>query len=366
MLKSYLEVNLKNIEENILKIKNYVGENVTVAPVIKADAYGLGATKLKNILERQNIKIVVVATLQEAIKLRNNGFNMEILLLNELLPFEASKIVKYNLTVGISTLEIAEKLDKIAIKNSKIIKVHLKVDTGMGRVGIKPENALDFMNKVNNFKNIEVEGIYTHFSSADTNIEYTNKQIDLFKNAIENLRENGYKFKYIHSSASSGIINFKDSNFNMVRPGIILYGYMPDKNMENTLNIKPATKLVSHIVFIKEVPKETAISYGRTYITKSKATIATIPLGYADGIKRLLSNKGKVYINGKYAPIVGNVCMDNFMIDITKIDAKVGDEVIIWDNNNITIEEIADICNTINYEILTSVSKRVKRKYITK
>lgn len=364
MLKSYLEVNLKNIENNIIKIKNEVGERVTVAPVIKADAYGLGATKLKKLLERQNIKIVIVATIDEAIKLRNSGFNMAILLLNELLTYEVSKVVKYNLTVGLSDFEVAKKLNEEATKSNKKVNVHLEIDTGMGRVGIKPENALDFMNKISYFNNIEVEGIYTHFSSADSSKEYTKMQIDLFKNTIDYLKKNGYEYKYIHSSASSGIINFKDVYFNMVRPGIITYGYMPDKSIKNTLNLVPSTKLISHIVFTKEVPRGTAISYGRTYITKEKRTIATIPLGYADGVKRILSNKGKVFISGRYAPIVGNVCMDNFMVDITGIDAKVGDEVIIWDNINITIEEIAEICNTINYEILCSISKRVKRKYI--
>ena len=364
MLKSYLEVNLKSIEENIKKIKNEVGKEVTVAPVIKADAYGLGATKLKSLLENQNIKIVVVATIDEAIKLRKSDFNMEILLLNELLPSEASKIVKYNLTVGLSDYKVAEKLNEEANKKNKKVNIHFEVDTGMGRVGIKPENALDFMYKISKLENLNIQGIYTHFSSADSSKEYTQMQIDLFNKTIDNLKKNGYEFKYIHSSASSGILNFKNAYFNMVRPGIIIYGYMPDKSIKNTLKLETSTKLISHIVFIKEVPKGTAISYGRTYITKEKRKIATIPLGYADGIKRLLSNKGRVYINGKYAPIVGNVCMDNFMVDITGIDANVGDEVFIWDNTNITIEEIADICNTINYEILCSISKRVKREYI--
>ena len=364
MIKSYLEVNLKNVEDNIRKIKNEVGEKVTVAPVIKADAYGLGAIKLKNLLENQNIKIVVVATIDEAIKLRKSGFNMEILLLNELLPYEASKVVKYNLTVGLSDYNVAKKLNEEAIKSNRKINVHFEVDTGMGRVGIKPENALDFMNKISKLKNLNTQGIYTHFSSADSSKEYTQMQIDLFNKTIENLKKNGYEFKYIHSSASSGILNFKNAYFNMVRPGIITYGYMPDKNMENTLKLEPSTKLISHIVFIKEVPEGTAISYERTYVTKEKRMIATIPLGYADGIKRVLSNKAKLFINGKYAPIVGHVCMDNFMVDITGIDANVGDKVVIWDNRNLTIEEIADICNTINYEILCSISKRVKRKYI--
>ena len=150
----------------------------------------------------------------------------------------------------------------------------------------------------------------------------------------------------------------------MVRPGIILYGYMPNEEMKNILEIKPVTKLVSHVVFVKEIEKGTSISYGRTYIAEGKRKIATIPLGYADGIKRILSNKGRVYINGKYAKIVGRICMDNFMVDVTDIDVKIGDTVYIWDNENISIEEIANLCDTINYEILCTISNRVKRVYI--
>ena len=147
----------------------------------------------------------------------------------------------------------------------------------------------------------------------------------------------------------------------MIRPGIITYGYMPNKNMQNTLHLEPCTKLISHVVFVKEVEKGTSIGYSRTYITKEKSKIATVPLGYADGVRRALSNKGRVYINGKYAPIVGNVCMDNFMVDVTGIDINVGDEVVIWDNEHITVDEIADICHTINYEILCGISARVER-----
>ena len=176
----------------------------------------------------------------------------------------------------------------------------------------------------------------------------------------------GVKFKYIHSSASSGILKYLEkTNGNIIRPGIITYGYMPNKDMENIIGVKPTAKLKSKIVFIKTVEKGTKISYGGKYTTQRKEKIATIPIGYADGIRRTLSNKGRVYINGKYAPIVGTVCMDNFMVDITNIpDAKIGDEVIIWDNENITLDEIADLCDTINYEILCPRGKRVQRKYI--
>ena len=364
MQKSYLEVNLKNFEENLEKIQKYVGNNTIVAPVIKANAYGIGTEKLKDKKKRKNINIVVVATLEEGIKLRNIGYKMQILLLNELLKDEAKKAIQYDLTVGVSDINVLKTLNNEAKKQSKIAKVHIEIDTGMGRVGIKPENAITFLKKAKELNNINIEGIYTHFAVADTDKEYTKTQIDIFNKTITDLENNNLKFKYIHASSSSGILNFRKAKFNMVRPGIILYGYMPNEEMKNILEIKPVTKLVSHVVFVKEIEKGTSISYGRTYIAEGKRKIATIPLGYADGIKRILSNKGRVYINGKYAKIVGRICMDNFMVDVTDIDVKIGDTVYIWDNENISIEEIANLCDTINYEILCTISNRVKRVYI--
>lgn len=365
MRNSFLEVDVNAVSYNIAQIKQLVKKDVEVMPVIKADAYGLGVLSLKKSLEENEIKKVAVAITDEAVILRENGFNQDIIILNELLFDEAKQIVEYNLTPGISVYEIAEKINFLAKESGKIINVHIEVDTGMGRVGLKPKDVLEFVNKVSRLENIRIEGIYTHFSSADSSIEYTNKQIELFDRVLSELKENGYNFKYKHAAASSGIIKFKNSHFNMVRPGLIIYGYYPNENMKGKINLKQTTKLKTNVVFIKEVPKGTAISYSRNYITDKKTKIATIPIGYADGIRRSLSNIGRVYINGKYANIIGNICMDNFMVDVTEIeDIKIGDEVILWDNEHITIEEVAKKCNTISYEILCDVSKRIPRKYI--
>lgn len=365
MRNSFLEVDVNAVSYNIAQIKDFVGKEVEVMPVIKADGYGLGAFSLKRAIEENEIKKVAVAIVDEAITLRENGFNQDIIILNELLLDEAKQIVEYNLTPGISVYEIAKEINSFAKEAGKIINVHIEVDTGMGRVGLKPEDVLEFAYKVSKLKNIYIEGIYTHFSSADSSIEYTNKQIELFDKVVFNLKENGYNIKYKHAAASSGIIEFKNSHYNMVRPGLIIYGYYPNINMKEKLYLKQATKMKSSVVFLKEVPKGTSISYSRNYITDKKTKIATIPIGYADGIRRSLSNIGRVYINGKYANIIGNICMDNFMVDVTEIkNIKVGDEVILWDNEHITVEEIADKCNTINYEILCDISKRIPRKYM--
>lgn len=361
--KSYLQVNLLALKNNLNIIKDLVGENVLVAPVIKANAYGLDTKGLRDLFNEEQIKFVIAATINEGIKLRDEGYNQEILLLNELLPYEVEDILKYDLTVGVSNFEVVRTLNEIAKRENIIAKVHIEVDTGMGRVGKQPKEMLAFAKKIAELSNISIEGIYTHFSSADSSEEYTNMQIGKFNEVIDELKKEGITFRYVHASASSGILNFPKARFNMVRTGIITYGYMPDKNMKNNVGLMPVAKLISHVVFVKEVEAGTAIGYSRTYITKEKRKIATVPLGYADGIRRALSNKGRVYINGKYAPIVGNVCMDNFMIDVTGIDVNVGDEVAIWDNSNITLEEVADLCDTINYEILCGISSRVKRVY---
>lgn len=255
-------------------------------------------------------------------------------------------------------------LNKEAKKVSKKVKVHVEVDTGMGRCGLLENQVLPFFEQMQAFSQIEIEGIYTHFSSADDeDRSYTEKQIALFEKEVKQLQERGFSFRWIHAQASGGIMGYDVSICNLVRPGIILYGYAPAEFLKNGWNLRPATRLISHIVFQKEVPKGTSISYGRTYTTSQTRKIATIPLGYADGIRRILSNRGTVKIKGKEVPMIGNICMDNFMVDVSEIDdVKVGEEVILWEGNE--IETIAEKCQTIPYEILCGISKRVERKYL--
>lgn len=234
----------------------------------------------------------------------------------------------------------------------------------MGRVGLTPENTLDFIKKVRKLKNVTIEGIYTHFASADTNEEYTKKQIRQFESVLDSLKKEQIGIPYVHAAASSGILNFPESYYNLVRPGIIVYGYLPDESLTGKINLKPSTKLKSTVAFLKTVPKGTKISYSGTYETTKETKIATIPMGYADGYRRLLSNKADVLIRGKRAPIIGTVCMDNFMVDVSHIpDVRIGDEVTLWDNEEITIEELARKCGTISYELLSTISRRVPRKY---
>lgn len=368
-----LEIDLNKLEYNLKQIKQCMGKEIELLPVIKANAYGLGAVALKDLLERNNINYIAVAMIKEAIELRNNSFKMPIMVLNEILEDEVEDIIKYSLTAGISTYEIARKLNECAANKNIIVKVHIKIDTGMGRVGLIATDSSEFekdietIEKIKKLKNIEIEGIYSHLASPDEEKDYTNKQISLFDNLLAKLSERNIEIKYKHILASTGITDYTYACYNMVRPGIIMYGHTSRGKEQKKLDLKPCTKLLSKVAYIKNVPENTSISYGRTYVTKGYTKIATVPIGYADGIRRELSNKGYVCINGVKAPIIGVVCMDNFMVDVSKIpDIKLGDDVAIWDNENITLEEVASKCNTIIHDILCGISNRVDRIYIDK
>lgn len=355
---TYMEVNTKNFIHNIKEIKNLVGNNVEIMPIMKANAYGTYFNMNLDILNL--FKIIGVAKVSEGIDLRCVGYRKEIFILNQPSSLEIDDIIKYNLTVGISENDFVKEL----AKKKKKVKVHIEIGTGMGRTGINPNRVNEYVNMIKKYNNIIIEGIYTHLSSADTDKKYTLKQLNNFNNAISDIKRLVPNIKYIHSSASNGIINYPKSYYNLVRPGIILYGYKSSKNTYKKINVKPVCVLKSKITFIKKSPKNASIGYGRSFITKKKSIIATIPIGYGDGLKRNLSNKGKVLINGVLAPIIGNVCMDSIMVDVTKIpNVKLNDDVYIWDNDKITVEDIASISDTINYEILTSISNRVKRVF---
>lgn len=236
----------------------------------------------------------------------------------------------------------------------------------MGRTGIQEQNICSFIEQIKKLDNIEVEGVYTHFATSDSDIKYTEQQIENFEKTVSLIKKEFKDIKYIHCANSGAILNIKDYPGNMVRPGIMLYGYYPNEGLKEKIKLKPVCTLKSKISFIKEVEPKTSISYGRTYITNKKTVIANVPIGYADGIRRMLSNKGNVVIDGQKVPIVGTVCMDSFMIDVTQLkDVKIGDDVYIWDNNIITLDEVANQCQTINYEILSTISNRVIRKTIS-
>ena len=350
-----MEVDIDEYKNNISKIQKYVGDDVTLIPVIKANGYGTFINHNKII---NNFNIVAVALVDEGIVLRDSGYTGDILVLNQPSIDEIDNIIKYNITVGLSELSFLDEM----IRRDNTFHIHIEIDTGMGRTGIRD---LELVNRIKNTNNIIVDGIYTHLSSADEDPEFTNKQLDLFDKYVSDIKGIIPNIKYIHVSASNGIINYPNSYYNAVRVGIIMYGYESFDGAFKKIDLKPICKLKSKITFLKEVDENTPISYNHTFYTKNKSIIATIPIGYADGLKRLLSNKGNVVINNKICPIVGKVCMDSIMVDVSSVDnVKINDDVYIWDNDLIKVEDIANDCNTMNYEIISTISDRVPRIFI--
>lgn len=356
-----LEVNTKNIIYNINKIKEFVGKDVDIMPIIKNNAYGTYIDDRMEIFKETNINIVGVALVDEGVYLRENGFTKDIFILNQPFSDEIEIIAKYNLICGISSIDFLEKMG-----NSKHnFKIHIEIGTGMGRTGINPNRFKSYIDRVKDYPNILVDGIYTHFSCSDSDIEYTKMQLYYFNKVVEIALEELKDLRYIHCANSAGILNFKEAHFNLVRPGILIYGYLSDQNLKDKIKILPSLRLKSKISFLKELEKGCGVSYNKTFITKRKTMVATVPIGYADGIRRSLSNKGHVVINGKIAPIIGIICMDAFMVDVTEIPGvKISDEVFIWENDKIKVEDIAKIYGTINYEVIATISKRVVREYL--
>ncbi|MBR3280775.1 MAG: alanine racemase [Clostridia bacterium] len=352
-----MEISIYNFIYNINEIKKYVGDGINIMPVIKANAYG---TYMNTQLDVLNVfDIVAVATVDEGVYLREIGYQKEIFILNQPYLTEIQKIIDYNLVPGVSSEDFAKALGD----TNKEVKVHVEFGTGMGRTGINPQRAEEYINSL--AENIIVEGIYTHFSSADSDDEYTKSQLQSFNTAVEKAKQICPKLKYIHAAASNAILNYPDSYFNLVRPGIIMYGYPASETTLEKIDIKPVAKLKSKITFLKTVKEGTSIGYNRSFITNKETKVATVPIGYADGFRRTFSNNGEVLINGKLVPIIGKICMDSFMCDVSSLDdVKIGDEVYIWDNDKIKLEDLANKCDTINYEILSQISNRVPRLFV--
>lgn len=361
MRPTVMEVDLNAFRYNINSIKEKIGSGIELMPIIKANAYGTYINTRLDIIEEFNI--VAVATVDEGTFIRNLGYTKDIFVLNQPYISEINDIIENNLIVGISSNSFLEALGN----DGRNVKVHIEIGTGMGRTGIRPSRIEEYVKEVGQYKNIIIDGIYTHLSSPDTDEEYTKKQLELFEKAVSYCKENLTTIRYIHASASNAILNFNEAKYNLVRPGIIIYGYESSKGALEKVDLKPVCKLKSKIILLKTVTEGTSIGYGRSYITKRETKVATIPIGYADGFRRCLSNDWYVYINGNKCPIIGNVCMDSFMADVTGIEnINEGDEVVIWDNKNITVEEIAQKCGTINYEIMTTISNRVPRYFVDK
>ena len=359
--KSFAEIDLKALSHNLKAAREITG-NKDIIAVVKADAYGHGAIHVSKYLVKKGVSALGVAFTKEAVALRESGINTPILVF-----FDRDNIkecLEYGLTPVVFDLKTAQKISSAAYRSNRSISIHIKVDTGMGRVGICIPKALTEIAQIADLKNIELEGLMSHFSEADLkDKEFANLQLNNFLCLAKDLKKNKITFKYHHISNSAAVLSMPGAHCNMVRPGIMLYGYAyPDVR-----GLKPLLTLKSKIILLKKVPANTPISYGRTFVTKRKSIIATVPVGYADGYSRKLSNNGEVLISGKRAPIAGRICMDTTMVDVTDIPGvNYKSEVVLigrQGKEKITANDIAEKTGTIPYEVLTSIGRRIERVY---
>ena len=368
---TWIEVNLDAIAQNVRNIKKLIGEKKELMAVVKGNAYGHDVLEVVPVVLKSGATRLAVARLEEGIFLRKVGIIVPILVLGLTLKQQAELLVSYSITPAVSECEMIEKLSEEAFKEGKIVKVHLKVDTGMGRIGIFPNRVLDFIKKIKASKNIEIEGVFTHFSVADEKDKtYTEIQFKKFMEVLNILEKEGIEISIKHVGNSATLLDLPHMWLDLIRPGISIYGLYPSKEVQKIIKLIPAHSFKTRIVFLKELPAGECISYGRTYKTKKKRTVvASLPVGYADGYNRLLSNQGEVLVRGRRFPVIGRICMDQTMIDVTNLpQVEIGDEVVLWGRQGqeeITVEEIAEKIGTINYEIVHMPDKkRVPKLFI--
>jgi len=365
----WAEINLDNLAHNMREVRRVTNKNTKVTAVIKADGYGHGAKDIASTLLENGADRFAVATLSEAIQLRKEVHNVEIMVLGYTPNIQAKDLIKNNIIQTIYSLDQAKEFSQIAISLNKKVTVHIKIDTGMHRLGLLPnEDTINEIVEINKLNGLIIEGIFTHFATADEiDKEYTRDQVNKFNYVTTELEKKGLKIPLKHVSNSAAIIDLPEFNYDMVRAGIMLYGLYPSNHINRDIvDLKEVMCLKTKIAQIKNLNAGSSISYGLNFTVQRNSKIAILPIGYADGYSRTLSNQSHVIINDKKAPIVGNICMDQCIIDVTDIDINREDDVILFggNDNGITIDSIAKLLQTINYEVVCMVKKRVPRVYI--
>ncbi len=369
------EINLTNLRYNLSLFRSYLPATTRIMAVVKADAYGHGAVQVAKTALAGGAAVLGVALVEEGIALRDAGINDPVLVFENPAAEHVPLFFEYHLTPTVFTFSVAKMFSLEACKRQVLLPFHINIDTGMGRLGIYPANdAVDFLERLQLMPGIKAVGIYTHFATADEKDKtFAVKQLSYFKDLLAILHRRNICPPLRHAANSAATLELPETWLDMVRLGISMYGHYPSEevavNIKDKILLKPLLTLKSRISFIKEVPSRTPISYGSAYVTTETSRIASVPAGYADGYSRFFSNKGEVLIKGKRAPVVGRVCMDQFLVKINHIpEARAGDEVIIYGSQSgekITVEEVATTLNTINYEVLCSIGKRVPRSYTT-
>ncbi len=363
---TWAEVDLSAIRRNIMALKSLVSPPTRFCAVVKADGYGHGAIAVAGEAIKAGADYLAVAILDEALILRSAGFTGPLLILGYTPPRQAHLVAENGLTQTIYNLEQAEALSGAAQALGLMAKVHLKVDTGMGRLGVRPADAPDFAVAVDRLPNLIVEGVYTHFAKADSRDKaHALKQFDAFRSALTGIRDRELTIPIRHCANSAATLDLPETHLDMVRAGISMYGFWPSDETTKPIDLTAAMRLKTTVALLKHVPAGTPLSYGCTYVTEAEADIATLPVGYADGWTRMLSGRGaKALVAGQRAPVVGRICMDPCLIDGTGIPGVAeGDEVLLFGGPDLPAEEVAGLLGTINYEIVCMVGKRVPRVY---
>jgi len=361
-------IDLDALRWNFRQARKKVAPGVKILSVVKANAYGHGAPEVARLLAQEGSDAFGVATVEEGAELRKTGISSPVVILPGVYPEQLEEIRENRLTPAICEPMMLRELENTVRKRGVSLSFHLKVDTGMGRIGFPASEIDSWLPELQNLKALRFEGLFSHFSQAE-NVEgnYTLKQLEIFHRVVERVRGAGHRPSLIHLANSASVITLPDAHFSLVRPGLMLYGVYPGPEMIHQISLKPVLSWKTRIFQLKKLPKGSSVSYGRTFVTKRESLIATLPVGYADGYPRLLSNCGAVLVGGKRAPIVGRVCMDLTMVDVTDIEKiKQGDEVVLLgkqERESISADEMAGWAETISYEIFTSISARVPRIY---
>lgn len=367
------EIDLAALRSNYAVIRRAIKPECGVLAVVKADAYGHGFMDVALELEKLAVTAYGVAFLAEGIQLRKSGIDRPVLILGGIYPGQEKKCVGFNLSTSVFDIEQARALDAAAGRLYRKAKVHIKIDTGMGRLGIPFQKAEEFFAAFSELKNCEVEGILSHFASADeldeSGREYTSLQAERFSEVVARARQMGFDPRYLHIANSAAAFGMDLPGCNLVRPGIALYGALPSSDFAGKMELRPVMSLKSRIALLKWVEPGTSISYARRYTAGEKTLVASVPVGYADGYRRSLTNRGEALVRGMRAPVIGTVCMDWIMLDVSGVPgAAVGDEVVLLgsdhEGNSIRAEELAEWSQTITYELFCGISKRVPRIYV--
>lgn len=376
------EVDLGAIAQNVTELRNITNPAAKVMAVVKADAYGHGAVKTAETALKNGAEVLGVARINEAVALRKAGFTVPVQIFGYTPPSMAETLIRYDLTQTVFSFQSASALSQTALSKNKKIRIHIKVDTGMGRLGLVTDcgaiscsdinltrSSLQQVESIVRLQGIIPEGIMTHFASADS-LDKSNarKQFEIFMDFIDRLKKKGIEFGVRHAANSAAVMEMPETHLDLVRPGISIYGlYASDEVDRNIIRLKPAMALKTRVVHVKKIPEGFSVSYAGTYHTRKTTTVATVSVGYADGFNRLLSSCGSMLVHGKRSPVIGRVCMDLTMLDVSHVpDVSVGDEVVVFGKQKdefIHVDEIAQILNTINYEIVTGITARVPRVY---